>query len=545
MVYSKKMSYGLFSYNTTGSWTNKTAISLQSQFYFHFSDTLTLPSQVATIVQYKFYANDTTSDWNVTTMYSFYTTGASSYSFVGTNNTLAGNLTRFHTFWQNDEGLSGFIFGTNNTGTWENETWASLSGTGDWSNVTKTLNSTVGVRVEFTFWCNDTDDDWGSTGTYFVTTSGGNISIEINEISVSVLRVDIGTNVTIKFHSRFNNNHSSCTSGTLYVNSTGYSIDGTGWITFYSLSITVTRRTFTTTGVNVSGETDYQQIPPNPEITWDRLEVYGNGVSDSRADVSSAVTYWWKLRYDYDEVTFDSTKGSVNIGGVSASWNASGSRWQRSVTLPSTAQNYSRSVTFMDSIYGLTAITGTTSQWVIADKLYVVFSASKSNPAIDEVITISWVISRQYDDSNVTSFTIDVSRDGTLWKEDLTNSSITDSRSTYGSYTYDVYPSTVNDETYGLSSFDSNGYTVSWGVATDAPVIFSNVFGSVFLAISIMSLGGIAGGIAVVVGLLVAMIRGFTLNIEIVAFLTVTLLVVLVGAVIAIMVTSGLSVVFT
>jgi len=246
---------------------------------------------------------------------------APTYSNVGANNTLAGNSTRFFTYWQDGTGLSGYIFGTNNTGNWENETWTDPWGgtpTSGWSNFTTTLNSTIGVKVDFQFWCNDTSNNWASTGTYFLTTSSGNIVIEIDQISETVLRVDISTNVTITFHSRFNNNQSSVTSGTLYINATDYSINSTGWTSITVSFATVTRRIYTVTGVNVSGETDYQQIPPNPQITWDRMEVFDNGVSDNRANVGSVVIYWWKLRYDYDNVVFGITYGSVSIGGSSA-----------------------------------------------------------------------------------------------------------------------------------------------------------------------------------------------------------------------------------
>lgn len=387
------------------------------------------------------------------------------YSNVGANITLAGNATKFHSYWQDAVGLSGFIFGTNNTGTWENETWAdpwSGTPTSGWSNVTKTLNSTVGVKVTFQFWCNDTDDNWASTGTYFLTTSAGNIVIEVDQISVSTLRVNVATNITIHLHTRFNVNQSSCPSGTLYVNATGYSINGTGWASVPASSSVVTNKIYTVTGANVSGETDCQQIPPDVEIIWDRLELYDNGISTNRSDVGSTVTFWWKLRYDYDNVTFDVAKGSVNIGGQYASWNSIAERWNREVTLPSTPQNYSQAVTFTDSTYGLTAMTGTTNQSVIADKLSVTFSASKTAPSLGETVTISWQIKRQYDNSNVTSFTIDVARNGLLWKEGLTNSSISDSYLDAGTHTYDVHVSSVLDETYGLTSFDSNGISVSW-----------------------------------------------------------------------------------
>jgi len=85
------------------------------------------------------------------------------YSDVGTNTTEADQPCLFHAKWTDDMGLSGYIFSTNNTGTWTNDTWTPLSGVSDWSNVTKTLDSTVGARVEYMFYCNDTSDNLGST----------------------------------------------------------------------------------------------------------------------------------------------------------------------------------------------------------------------------------------------------------------------------------------------------------------------------------------------------------------------------------------------
>jgi len=394
-----------------------------------------------------------------------------SYSNIGTSTTLAGNSTTFHVFWQDDVGLSGFIFGTNNTGPWQNETWSDPwtgTPTSGWSNVTKTLNSTVGVTVKFQFWCNNTNGIWATTGTQFIITSSGNITIEIDEISITSLRVNVGTTVTIYFHSRYNN-QSTCTTGTIAVNGTNRNINSTGWA-FLSVSFSiVTKKVYTVTSVNVSGETDYQQIPSNPQIIWDRMEVFDNGVSSGRTDVGSTVIYWWKLRYDYDDVVFDATKGSVSIGGEYASWSSTAQRWEREVTLPSTPQNYLQSITFSDSTYGLTEVTGTISRSVIADKLLVTFSANNTAPWVGQSVTISWVIERQFDISTVTSFIIDVSRDGVLWKEGLTNSSVTDCFSNAGTHTYDVHVSSVLDKTYGLTSFDSSGISVAWGLEVSPP----------------------------------------------------------------------------
>jgi len=90
------------------------------------------------------------------------------YSNVGTNSTLAGQPCEFYTLWNDNTNVSGFIFGTNNTGSWENETWVAFSvfynSTAAWSNVTKTLNSTIDAVIQWQIWCNDTGNNWNNTG---------------------------------------------------------------------------------------------------------------------------------------------------------------------------------------------------------------------------------------------------------------------------------------------------------------------------------------------------------------------------------------------
>jgi len=83
---------------------------------------------------------------------------------AGTNNTSPGQPTLFYVKWADNAGLSGFIFGTNNTGTWVNGTWTPMSGAVNWSNVTKTINSIQGIVVQWRVWANDTSNNWNATG---------------------------------------------------------------------------------------------------------------------------------------------------------------------------------------------------------------------------------------------------------------------------------------------------------------------------------------------------------------------------------------------
>jgi hypothetical protein len=94
------------------------------------------------------------------------------YSNIAHNTTVAGASVKFSCRWSDETGLSGYIFGTNNTGVAKNETWTAFSVNPDWANVTMTLNPTEGVRVEYWWYANDTSDNWSYTGiNYLIVTA--------------------------------------------------------------------------------------------------------------------------------------------------------------------------------------------------------------------------------------------------------------------------------------------------------------------------------------------------------------------------------------
>jgi len=49
------------------------------------------------------------------------------YSLNSTDNTIAGMSTKFSLYWADETGLSGYIFSTNNSGTWVNDSWTAFS----------------------------------------------------------------------------------------------------------------------------------------------------------------------------------------------------------------------------------------------------------------------------------------------------------------------------------------------------------------------------------------------------------------------------------
>jgi hypothetical protein len=89
--------------------------------------TKTLNSTVGSNVQWCVYANDSDNNWNSTSCVNPFSLTtieiAPLYFQNSTNSTIAGKPTLFSLNWTGGIGLSGFIFRTNNTGTWTNDTW--------------------------------------------------------------------------------------------------------------------------------------------------------------------------------------------------------------------------------------------------------------------------------------------------------------------------------------------------------------------------------------------------------------------------------------
>lgn len=116
------------------------------------------------------------------------------YSEVKISSTVAGSACRFSVLWRNDANVSGYIFGTNNTGVFQNDTWTPftnyLNSTSAFSITTRNLNGTIGNIVEWIVWCNDTNGNWRSTGLQTICadsnlvllmTTMGNITIALYE----------------------------------------------------------------------------------------------------------------------------------------------------------------------------------------------------------------------------------------------------------------------------------------------------------------------------------------------------------------------------
>jgi len=91
-----------------------------------------------------------------------------SYATAGSNMTNDGKII-FSLEWFADSGMSGYIFSSNMSGEWVNDSWTPLTGSSGLFNVTKDLNSTSGA-VAWKIYSNDTGNDWAASDEYTVST---------------------------------------------------------------------------------------------------------------------------------------------------------------------------------------------------------------------------------------------------------------------------------------------------------------------------------------------------------------------------------------
>ncbi|MEM4727208.1 MAG: hypothetical protein QXD04_03010 [Candidatus Bathyarchaeia archaeon] len=106
-------------------------------------------------------------------------------------------------------------------------------------------------------------------------------------------------------------------------------------------------------------------------VIWDRLQVVSAGFVVGRINVGDSDTGFFDIRYEYDSVEFDSSKGTVTIGGVNANYNYANGRWERVITGPSNVGSTPYALGFTDNTYGLTVVSGTTTINLITDRIRI------------------------------------------------------------------------------------------------------------------------------------------------------------------------------
>jgi hypothetical protein len=120
------------------------------------------------------------------------------------NNTLVGLLTEFSILWDDDTALNPagqYIFSTNNTGVWVNDSAVNFTATPSSANVTKVLNSTPGETIGYRWYATDNSGKDNITEIFTLTTTAPPVfSLDITDPTTSDPEsVNSGDNITITF----------------------------------------------------------------------------------------------------------------------------------------------------------------------------------------------------------------------------------------------------------------------------------------------------------------------------------------------------------
>jgi len=170
-----------------------------------------------------------------------------------TNSTLKGRAIAHKVRWT-DYSLKGYIFSFDNgTGTFVNDSWASMTGAENWSNVTKVVNSTYGSTIRWIVYANDSLNKWNLTSTFsYITTNTAptdptpilvsvdssnsslsdlNCSSVIIDVDDTKLNVSVNwfKNGALNFTADYNNSYATTTLFSAILNSSNLS-SGDVWI---------------------------------------------------------------------------------------------------------------------------------------------------------------------------------------------------------------------------------------------------------------------------------------------------------------------------
>jgi hypothetical protein len=199
-------------------------------------------------------------------------------------------------------------------------------------------------------------------------------------------------------------------------------------------------------------------------VQWGNLfiECYQISANKTRTGTGQNVLLSYRLRYSGNQS--DVTGGSLCVNGTAHTIDADGY-----CNFTATYSNVKK------AIFSITAVNVTgeidygqlpANPEIIFDKLTVTFSASTTQPHVGDNVQITWTITRQYDQTAVTDYSIDIAVNGVLKWSNLTTNTVSDSAATSMTKTYNVYAHTVKDNTYNITAWSSSGIAVSWSSIT-------------------------------------------------------------------------------
>ena len=162
----------IFEINQSGTWVNS-SVGVFTATTNISSNVTKITASSGTNVSWRFWANDTSNNWNVTSLQSFIVVVPDTTLPLWIDGSILKNESvviqnewvNFTTNWTDNVALDHFIFEINQSGTWVNSSVGVFTAnTNISSNVTK-ITAAAGTNVSWRFWANDTSGNWNVTNT--------------------------------------------------------------------------------------------------------------------------------------------------------------------------------------------------------------------------------------------------------------------------------------------------------------------------------------------------------------------------------------------
>jgi hypothetical protein len=339
----------------------------------------------------------------------------------------------FHARWaHNGSDISLGTIYINGTGYVTNETgWANFDIAYD----------TVGERL----WTVTSVSCYGITAYEQVVDNPAIIWDRIRIISggVSDSRCDVETSQTIWFTAEYEYDGTMFTDvhGVLYINNTACTWDSVNmrWYITYSSSI-VAKYDFRVTSIldRAYGLSSINDLVGIQTIIWDRVKIIEGGVSAELCNVGTTQMVWVKAIYDYDDSTFDASKGMVYMNSTPMSWSSTMNRWEHYFTAEQIGTLTFVVTSITDDVYGLTVMEDTsglkTITWTALKVVSVKVDKTVTNTdsAIYVYVRIFWA----HNNSAISSGTVGLN--GTLFTSVTNNTGWAVFELSYSNVTADV-----------------------------------------------------------------------------------------------------------
>jgi hypothetical protein len=199
-------------------------------------------------------------------------------------------------------------------------------------------------------------------------------------------------------------------------------------------------------------------------IIWDKFEFVSVTADDTRINVGGTFELRYQIRYDYDDVTFDSTKGSI----TGFTWDLVNSWWDKAVTGSSsvTSTNYDEAyVSISDTTYGIIVKQDVAGVDVITDRIKITGIGNDDSRRDISTTGTFWATAvLEYDSHALGSGdSLTIQGKSMTWVAGNSRFEATDLQSTVQSVTYNTFTS-GNEATYEITAGTMNGYstTIIW-----------------------------------------------------------------------------------